>query len=457
MSKSFSRLFVSILLSMPACPSQSVAQVATESPPPGPNTTVSRAERDELLTAIEANIRESYVFPEKAPGIIAALDKARRAGRYDTGDAGLLAERLTEDLLVSSADHHLYLNQDPQRYALAMQHGEAGRDAVDANGRRTALRDNSGLTSMTILPGNVRYLKISQFEWVPDETGTAYDDAMRFLRGADAIIIDLRGNPGGDSAAVRYLVSHFLDPDTLEYRFLEGTKPPVQMRALDYVPAGRIKDKPLYVLIDGGVASAAESFAYDVQQFKLGELVGEKTIGAANNNRLIPIAPGFMLSVSYGRPLHAVSGTNWEGVGVAPSVPIAAGDALDEAQDLALLRLKTQQGLSPQALADVNWALVAVESRLKPASLPAERLQLLAGHYGDFDIAFDAGCLRLARPHRPSSKLLLLTVDGLFAVDGLDRLRVQLTGASLKMFREGDPAPRIYPRTGAVPTRTPRS
>ena len=36
---------------------------------------------------------------------------------------------------------------------------------------------------------------------------------MRFLRGGDAVIIDLRRNGGGSPDAVQYLVSHFLEPN----------------------------------------------------------------------------------------------------------------------------------------------------------------------------------------------------------------------------------------------------
>ena len=299
----------------------SPGQVATESERTAPNA-ISGAQRDNLIAAIEAAIRQDYVFPEKSAAIVAGLEQARQQGRYDSSDAGALAQRITEDLGTSSGDHHVYVNYDPKRYALAILPADTGEGAGDSYDRSLSLRDNSGLTEMRILSGNIRYLKIARFGWIPDESGAAYDSAMRFMRGGDALIIDLRGNPGGDSAAVRYLVSHFLDPDTLEFSFLEGTKQPVQMRSLDYVPAGRLKGKPLYVLIDGGVGSAAESFAYDVQQFKLGDLVGAKTVGAANNNKFIPIAPGFMLSISYGRPVHAVSGSNWEGTGVAPSVAV---------------------------------------------------------------------------------------------------------------------------------------
>ncbi|MBL7537684.1 S41 family peptidase, partial [Escherichia coli] len=75
---------------------------------------------------------------------------------------------------------------------------------------RRARRDNQGLGETRILPGNIRYLRITAFEWVQDQTGVAYDAAMRFLRDGDAIVIDLRGNGGGSHAAVRYLLSHFM-------------------------------------------------------------------------------------------------------------------------------------------------------------------------------------------------------------------------------------------------------
>jgi C-terminal processing protease CtpA/Prc len=183
---------------------------------------------------------------------------------------------------------------------------------------------------MRILPGNMRYLKVAGFRWVDDESGAAYDAVARFLRDGDAIIIDLRGNGGGSHGAVRYLISHFLAPNTLELTFLKAGEQS-QSRALDYLPAGRLTGRPLYVLIDGRTGSAAEAFAYDVQQFTRGKLIGEKTAGAANNNGFTPIAPGFMLSVSFGRPVHAVSQSNWEAVGVSPDVAVAPDQALETA------------------------------------------------------------------------------------------------------------------------------
>ncbi|QSQ21682.1 S41 family peptidase [Pyxidicoccus parkwayensis] len=412
---------------------------------------MSKADRDAALTAIAAALRESYVFPEKVPAIIERLEQSRKAGRYDLEDAGVLSERITVDLQAASSDRHLYLNHDPVQYAAEQQRAEHGTPDEAAGPdellRREALRDHHGLSEMKLLPGNLRYLRITGFEWVRDETGTVYDDAMRFLKDGDAIIIDLRGNGGGEHAAVRYLVSHFLDGDVLELTFLAGKNPPVQSRTLEHVPAGRLKGKPLYVLIDGNVASAGEAFAYDVAQFKLGELVGAKTVGAANNNRYVPIRPGFVLSVSFGRPVHAISNTNWEGVGVLPTVEAPPTQALETAQLLALKRLSEAPGVSPEALADYEWARLDVEARLRPTTVPVERLKSLAGRYGDFEVALREGSLWMMRPGRPDRRLSPLTADGLFAVDGSDMLRVRFKPKTMETLWRGAPAPRVYPRS----------
>jgi Peptidase family S41/N-terminal domain of Peptidase_S41 in eukaryotic IRBP len=408
---------------------------------------LSPSDRDAAIASLESIIRSDYVFPDKTPGIIEKLEHARKAGRYAVEDGGLLAQRITRDLASTSNDRHLYLVYDPARYALETETRRKTGAEGDTYDLQASLRDNSGLTEMKILPGNIRYLRIARFGWIDDKTGEAYDCAMRFLGAGDAIIIDLRGNPGGDGAAVRYLVSYFLPPGTLEFTFFAGGVAPVQSRALDYLPAGRIKDKPLYVLIDGNVASAAESFAYDVQQFKLGELIGAKTIGAANNNKFVPIAPGFIFSVSYGRPIHAISGTNWEGVGVEPSVPASPAQALVTAEKLALLRLRRASGVAANKIADYDWALASVDAQIDPPSLSPAQLQSLTGQYGSVKIGLQDGALSMSRMGRPTERLIPLTSDGLFGVEGSDLLRVRFASNSIEIIFKGDPAPPTMSRT----------
>jgi hypothetical protein len=407
---------------------------------------LSAAEREAALKSIISAFEQQYVFPEMRPRIVERLKASQRSGQYGVEDPIAFAERVTKDLREVTRDKHLSLTVDPAGYAAALvgEEGDAGQLAL---WRRHAIRNHHGLTEMKVLAGNVRYLRISGFEWAEDESGLAYDSAMKFLKEGDAAIIDIRSNGGGSHAAVRYLVSHFMRGDVLEMSFLEGSEAPVQSRTLEHLPAGRLHGIPLYVLIDGGSVSAAEAFAYDVQQFKLGELVGTTTIGAANNNKLLPIAPHFLLSISYGRPVHPISKTNWEAVGVAPTVEAPPAQALEIAHSLALKRLSEKPGVTPENLAEYGWARIAVDASLHPVAYTPAQLQSLAGNYGVARVEFRDGALWFSRPNRPVVRLLPLTADGLFAVERNETLRVKLTGQSLELLRAGDPKPRVFPRS----------
>lgn len=428
-----------------------LAQVRTPVTEAGGQAVLSTAERDAVVAAVKAAYKKNYVFPEKVPAILTRLDKAKASGRYAVANPNELAALITADLRESSGDGHAYMQYDPQRYAAATAASPASGPggALSDFDAAVARRDNHGLVETRILPGNIRYLKIAGFEWVGDETGQAYDDAMRFLKGGDAVIIDLRGNGGGSAEAVQYAISHFIKAGTLEITFLHAGQEPMQTRVLDNLPAGRMIGKPLYVLIDKGVGSAAESFAYDVQQFKLGTLIGATTAGAANNNDFFPVAPAYMLSVSTGRPVHAVSRSNWEGAGVAPDVAIAPIQALDMAQSLALKALAAKHP-APEIQADYDWAQVAVEARLHPVSVSDAAAQALTGTYGGkYVVTADKDGQWIARPGHPlwpeRRRLIPLTADGLFAVEGIDILRVGFKDQALQVWWKDEARPQVLP------------
>ena len=433
-----------LLAGWPSGPAEAQRPVAAGQPAVAPR--LSAADRDEALKQVKTLLSAEYVIADMRTRLVERLGRAEREGRYRVDDPSAFGERITEDLRAVSHDGHLSFTYAPAAYAAAMAPPSSDRGSP-ARARRQATRAHHGLTELRVLPGNIRYLRITGFEWVTDETGAAYDAAMRFLRDGDAVIIDLRGNGGGAPEAVQYLTSHFLPPDTLLLTFVHGSETPIQSRTLGHLPAGRLRGKPLYLLIDGGVASAAEEFAYHVQQFRLGELVGARTAGGANNNRLAPIAPGFILSVSVGRPVHAVSGGNWEGAGIEPSAAAPPAQALEAAQSMALTRLAQSPGADPGARAEYEWARAAVEARLRPVSMPPAALRALAGGYGEVTVAFRDGALWMARPNRETARLAPLTADGLFAVDGLDALRVRFTGKRLELLRLGDAAVRTFERS----------
>src|SRR5207237_4159162 len=121
--------------------------------------------------------------------------------------------------------------------------------------------------------------------------------------------------------------------------YMNRNASPDRTATLAALPAGRMIGKPLYVLISGGTASAAEEFSGHVAGYHLGELIGENTAGAGFRNDVVPVQGRFLLSVSVGRAVLAATGRDWEAVGHAPSVPTPIAGALDVGHALALRRL----------------------------------------------------------------------------------------------------------------------
>ena len=85
--------------------------------------------------------------------------------------------------------------------------------------------------------------------------------------------------------------------------------------------------------------SAAEEFAYDLQQLKRVLIVGERTGGGAHAGLFYPIKTHFIAFIPTFRAINPVSGTNWEGVGVQPDLPVAPEEALDVAYEKAMAQV----------------------------------------------------------------------------------------------------------------------
>lgn len=269
-------------------------------------------------------------------------------------------------------------------------------------------RENQGLIEQRILGGNVRYLNIVAFDWTNGVTSGVYDDAMRFLRDGDAIIIDVRQNAGGFPDAVHYLLSHFVEPNTLFVTFYEGTKA-TPLRSVRDLPAGRIKGKPIFVLTGPVTASAAEELAYQIANRKLGEVVGEPTAGAGNQSDVFPIAGGFVLSLSTARAIDAITNSNWEGVGVPPTIVSPVGSAMLIAHVRALEQLALSASTDDQIR--LRWESRIARARVAPPMMTAAALARYVGSYGDRHVTSRDGTLYWKRGAQAEIEMQVLGDD----------------------------------------------
>jgi carboxyl-terminal processing protease len=147
-----------------------------------------------------------------------------------------------------------------------------------ANGRQFSLkvavaRSMFNISSRT-LPGHVAYVRIHGF-FTPS-TGREAIDALRRRHPRHGVIIDLRGNTGGNPQALAGLIGGFVHHKLLAVNIDRRTG---RRHALQSDDSVALLQQPLVMLIDGGSLSAAEIAAADVRDLRLGSLVGERTAG----------------------------------------------------------------------------------------------------------------------------------------------------------------------------------
>jgi hypothetical protein len=401
------------------------ASLAVPAVPPAAQAQTAKFDSRAVIEAVRKALRENYVIKERRPALDAALAKGLASGRYAVADPQELSTRINDDLAAIAHDKHLSISFDP-RVAAELAAGRQSDEVADsAFWRALARRNNHGVSELKMLPGNIRMLRYDGFMWTGDESRAALDNAMAFLRGGDAIVIDIRGNGGGSPEAVRRLASYFVPPGAKLVTFHMRDEKPTVSVADSEVPGGRITGVPVYVLTSGRSASAAEEFASHVKGFGFGTLVGETTAGAGYRNDSFSIPGGFALSVSVGRP-ELPDGSDWEAKGVAPKLAVAQSLALDRAQQDALTRLAAKaQG--PEKT-ELEWSAATAGARMTPVT-PALPLDAYAGRYGQRAVKVEGGSLVYQREGGPKTGLVPLGAD-LFALEFDPRSRVRFVQAN---------------------------
>jgi hypothetical protein len=407
-------------------------------------TPLSTAARAEVVEALGAALARHYVDGDTARLITDRLRSRLRAGAYDTAASpARFAEQVTTDLRAVNGDLHLSLWHEGARAASASR---AGGDAFAAQARAR----NFGLERVEILPGNVGYLEATTFLYGGPGGAEAMADALRFLSRTDALIIDVRRNPGGGEMS-HLLFSHFFAQQVPTVRVVErGTGRDEQRRSIAEVPGPRRPDVPLYVLTSQGTASAAEELGFVLKNRKRATLVGDRTAGAGHMVRSLPVGHGFVAGISIARVTDPTSGLEWERVGVQPDVRVPAERALDAAH-AAALRTIAQRERDPARRTLLARTAEAVEARLRDAQPPAASLARWAGVYdgGRRVELVDGRLWHRARAGVMPDALVPLG-DDRFAV-GTTRFTFALSGTTPHLTIERADGTRLaYPRTASL-------
>lgn len=163
--------------------------------------------------------------------------------------------------------------------------------------------------------------------------GPYLEAAFALARGASRLVLDLRGNGGGDPATLALIAEHLLGDgaQALSEVIYRDRRRQWWTRAR---PAGSALTQDLAVLVSSRTYSSAEALAYHLQARGRAVIVGETTRGAADHVTPVRLTGQVMGLLPEGTVIDAVTGSNWEGSGVIPDVACTA----EEAWEVALAR-----------------------------------------------------------------------------------------------------------------------
>ena len=193
-----------------------------------------------------------------------------------------------------------------------------------------------------LLDGSIGYIKIDNF----DERSAA--ETIAFVKdligqGAEALLFDVRFNPGGYADEL---------VKVLDYLLPEGDL----FRSVDY--AGREEvdtsdascvELPMAVLVNEDSYSAAEFFAAALQEYEWATIVGSQTYGKGNFQTAFYLSDGSMVNLSIGK-YYTPGGKSLSETGVTPDVVVD----LDDEQYALLYYNALEQADDPQFQAAID-------------------------------------------------------------------------------------------------------
>lgn len=185
---------------------------------------------------------------------------------------------------------------------------------------RESSRESLGGVSDKLLPENVAYIRLDNFEQahIPVQLAITLEKHSQ----ADGVILDLRNNEGGTSMNAYLVSSIFLKEGVIHKQVARvessATNPVFEnkmarltpnnlvissdQRAERVLPRFEFLNKPVAVLANGDSASATEIVIAALQDHKAATIIGTRSFGKGDGQYLIPnVPPGGMSRITAAR------------------------------------------------------------------------------------------------------------------------------------------------------------
>lgn len=181
----------------------------------------------------------------------------------------------------------------------------------------TAVRDTieTQTVQTRMLADKIGYLAVSEFDAV------TYDQYVKGLdeltgQGMKALVVDLRGNPGGNLNTVCDILDIMLPKGLIVYtQNKDGEK-----RKMTSDEENKFT-LPMTVLVNGNSASASEIYAGAIQDYGLGKIVGTQTYGKGVVQQIFDLKDGTCVKLTIAE-YYTPKGRNINGKGITPDVKV---------------------------------------------------------------------------------------------------------------------------------------
>ncbi|MBI4681845.1 MAG: S41 family peptidase [Nitrospirae bacterium] len=168
-----------------------------------------------------------------------------------------------------------------------------------------------------VIDERIGYVKLTQFQ------ERSADDLLKALKelsekNINALILDLRNNPGGLLKGAVDVTSQFLPSGKLVV-YIKGRNGDKQN--FDTVNGHKYYDYPMVVLVNGGSASASEIVAGALQDWGKAVVLGTQTFGKGSVQTVIPLSDGSALRLTTAR-YYTPKGRSIQTTGITPDIVV---------------------------------------------------------------------------------------------------------------------------------------
>lgn len=173
-----------------------------------------------------------------------------------------------------------------------------------------------------VLEGNIGFMQISRFG--PDTAELASKAADDFIAAnVSGIILDLRGNPGGEVDAAIAVSNLWLERGkTIFVEKRDGKA----VRTYTATDKPKLKGKKTIILINEGSASASEITAGALHDNDAAKLLGTKSFGKGKVQQLLKLADGGELKVTIAH-WYTPNDINIDKTGIEPDVKVMISES----------------------------------------------------------------------------------------------------------------------------------